>query len=51
VEENIAAITTELSADEVAEIRRVVEAADIPGGEYDDASLALLVYGDSPALA
>lgn len=50
LEENMGALNVQLSDEEVAEIRKVVDAAEVHGARYPDGFTAE-TYRDSPALS
>ncbi|KAJ7485202.1 NADP-dependent oxidoreductase domain-containing protein [Mycena galericulata] len=49
LQENLAAASLKLSADEIAAVRRIAEESEIPGGRYNEARMAGLLL-DSPEL-
>ncbi|KAJ6632596.1 NADP-dependent oxidoreductase domain-containing protein [Mycena sp. CBHHK59/15] len=49
LEENLGAAAIKLSAEDIAAVRQIAEASEIPGGRYDDARMAGLLL-DSPEL-
>jgi len=49
LEENIGALDVKLSEEEIAEIRKVVDAAEVHGAWYPD-GFAAETYRDSPSL-
>jgi diketogulonate reductase-like aldo/keto reductase len=49
LEENVHALDVKLSNEEVAEIRKVVDAAEVHGARYPDGFVAE-TYRDSPSL-
>jgi hypothetical protein len=50
IEENVAAVNIKLTSEDVEDLRHVITAADIQGGQYTGRFLDVQ-YADSPPLA